>query len=339
MGRRWTPAEDRKLIFLWGEFHLDTVADRMGRSPNACQVRAKRIGLGANRGTWTLVQLAKESGYSRSRILNACARLGITLRRVARTDVRQGPPTERSKYAITWEQKESILEHLASHPDGTRYYASRKGEWGGTGRTAKPKSCRGCDTVEKPHYSRGLCSSCYYRVVTGRTLPSIPRYAAKSIDGPEQVGFLLEVFARALLGFEQLAARDPVFPFRPLRVRYVLLESEHNWRKVRIYATRGLRSWAGDYYVLCDKSSLDQRLAVLAPDVMPANEGGEYLTFQLRDGSWAARAVGPWGTRYTDPCPSERDALTAALGVAKSPQDFHPGAPPVGLRATVGDHG
>lgn len=171
-GRPWTAHERAFLTFHWGERDTSWIAESLGRTTNAIDSMAVRLGLG-DRGAWakrvTLSALARQTGWDYRTIKRAAAELGFKLHRAPdsrRTNTRyiRGRP-----YAITQEQAEGIVARLKEVGD---YYRGRPTDW--THR--EPPHCAACGTVERRHRARGLCNSCYqHQWRMGKPRPKKPR--------------------------------------------------------------------------------------------------------------------------------------------------------------------
>jgi hypothetical protein len=168
-GRRWSEAEDAALRARWGRDHAARIGHEIGRSGDAVVTRARRLGLGAaNDGHLSMNAVARETGYSLSRLWTAVRDLRLRIRRVWRTDRRR---RRGSTFSVTPEQVARIGEYLRGQPDA-RVYGSepgkgktKRGVWN-VGR--KPPCCLGCYRVDRPHFARGLCGGCYLKLLRGR---------------------------------------------------------------------------------------------------------------------------------------------------------------------------
>ena len=162
-GCRWTKGEDARLAALWPERTIDGIARTMRRTMRAVSVRALKLRLGCSDAEQeSMREFETRTGYGRSRIFNACARLGIVLERSRRMDPRQRGRT--TVWSITDEQSTRILEFLAVIPDGRKVYSNQglRTESGVWGVGIKPRACSRCGTVARPHCAKGMCSSCYH---------------------------------------------------------------------------------------------------------------------------------------------------------------------------------
>jgi hypothetical protein len=149
---------------MWGEVDIVVLAHELKRTRRSIAEYAKHLKLPApSQQTKTLRALMRSSGYAESQIREAMARLGFEVHRVRRTDPKQH--RFGMHWAVTKEQEAAILAFLSEHLKG-RYVRrvvglrTARGVWG-IGK--KPPTCLGCQSVEKPHYARGLCTACYQR--------------------------------------------------------------------------------------------------------------------------------------------------------------------------------
>lgn len=169
--RVWTDEEKRWLHWWWGGMSLAKIAKKLGRTPSSVRYQARRLGLGpAKRGTYSLVQVARMTGYDKGRIITVARRAGIHLPRQPRTR----NPNSRSKnataykgrhYAIPHETMERLMDELKKYKDGARVWRTHAREWGGSFRdgSPKPNQCLGCNSNERAHRGKGYCTACYPR--------------------------------------------------------------------------------------------------------------------------------------------------------------------------------
>ncbi len=163
--RAWTDIETDKLSFWWGTFSVQTIAKRLDRTPSGVCEKARKMKLGAfARGTVSMKEFERLSGFDESRIRASAEALGIKLQRIGVGNPNR--PKEKRAYNITEEQQEQLLAHFTEHP-GIFYPnkpgsgKSTQGVWG-IGR--KPPACLVCNRNDRPHYSKGMCSTCYQQV-------------------------------------------------------------------------------------------------------------------------------------------------------------------------------
>jgi hypothetical protein len=160
------PHYQRLLADLWGVLPIDDIASRLGRTSCAIAKRAIRNGLGsALPDVVSLRQLELETGYDRTRIRGAAARLNIRLKRAPHVSEWK-PRSTSSKHRrviVTQAQRELILAYLAKIPDGRKLWSNKtkrtsRDAWGTGG---KPAACNGCQKTKNPHHAYGMCIRCY----------------------------------------------------------------------------------------------------------------------------------------------------------------------------------
>lgn len=160
--RRWTEDEIKYLQWNWGPGDMRKVVKHLGRSHIAVEKKAVELKLGGvRRGTKTLHQLSRETGYARSTLEIAASNIGLKFHRTFRGG--RNPKDRPRDFAISFEQEELIIDYLTK----TRHHKmcfrkdglmSPAGQWG-VGR--KPPQCTRCKRDDKPHYAKGLCRPCY----------------------------------------------------------------------------------------------------------------------------------------------------------------------------------
>lgn len=128
-----------------------------GRSKQAVlhMVRRQFGGGGVTRGSYQLLEAMRETGYSRSQFLRAGRALNQRWMRTKR----------RGDYLITGEQLEDMVSWL------------RHDYW------SKPLEiycCLQCGTVDRPHYTFGLCRRCHGRLGRFARRSGLP-WAAKTL--------------------------------------------------------------------------------------------------------------------------------------------------------------
>lgn len=179
-GRPWRDDELKRLAWDWGTCDVASIAKRLSRTPAAVREKARVMGLGAvNRGTYSLLEVARITGYDRGRIMTAARRARVPLMRGARS-LRSGRTPKGRHYAITHEAFDRIVAELASHPDGRRLERYHRWEWGGRfrGGAPKPEACVDCGRSDVPHHTRGRCCACQMRH-SGHVRPDAPRKISK----------------------------------------------------------------------------------------------------------------------------------------------------------------
>lgn len=172
---RWTAAEDDRLSFWWGSVSAATIGKRLGRTPGAVISRGcKVLKLGPPRRGWlSMVDIERRSGFSRKQIIRAAKRARVQLRRQPDYHGNMRRVSKKWKnYAISHEAAERIIAELLKRPS-VRHHESMRGEWGGP---RKPDTCRDCETTDRPHCARGLCTNCYERRRRGKRRKGQPRF-------------------------------------------------------------------------------------------------------------------------------------------------------------------
>lgn len=149
-GRPWTKDEDRALLDGAGVFSInwfrkkagptDTYPTAPNRSRGAIYRRAERIlGKGGlTRGTNTLMQAAKETGYTREQILRAQRACNQKWKRLS----------PRGPYLITFEQLDEMIGWLRQD-----YWCKKLRLYG----------CVNCGDSDRPSRGKGLCPRCYFK--------------------------------------------------------------------------------------------------------------------------------------------------------------------------------
>lgn len=164
--KKWVDADDTILEAHWGNWGIERIAKRLGRTPTAIAVRARALGMGrACEGLVTMRDMERLSGYDRSRILGVAARLGLRLHRAPRMSER-APTTKTDKHrrvVFSHAQQAKILACIAQTTHIEKLWSNRTQKtecksWG-TGR--KPKTCKKCRTTNNPHKANGFCVRCY----------------------------------------------------------------------------------------------------------------------------------------------------------------------------------
>jgi hypothetical protein len=101
---RWTPAQDDQLRALWtGEFDLQAIATRLGRSPATIYARLQhlRLPLGCPPGWESLTRACERTGYDFSQLRRILAADGATIRNaITRKDARGRQGGDRRRWQI-----------------------------------------------------------------------------------------------------------------------------------------------------------------------------------------------------------------------------------------------
>lgn len=139
--RRWTKDEIRILTTKTGAFAIGVLErDLPGRTRAAIRNKLLELfGGGVTRGTQTLAEVARSTGYSEKQILRASRALGQRIQRSS---------TIRSPVMFFDDQVESMMIWLRHD------YWCRK---------AHLYACAECGTSETPPRSLGLCRTCFKR--------------------------------------------------------------------------------------------------------------------------------------------------------------------------------
>ncbi len=164
MGRHWTKQEEQALLQGVGAYGVDWFRDKGGpahdwdnadtrRSRYAIYKKAQRLfgEGGVTRGSYSLEQLVRMSGYSRSQILRARSALDQKWKRTS---------SPGGSYLIYEDQADDIMQWLI-----TDYWCKKH----------RLYSCMWCHSSKIPHRVRGLCRRCYWlyrRALVAAGLPS-----------------------------------------------------------------------------------------------------------------------------------------------------------------------
>lgn len=163
--RRWKPAEDNQLIFMWGANPIAAIAAKLKRTPWGVAHRATALGLGPfQQESVSLNKFCELSGFHPSQVKKMAKRLSLHLMRADPSSPEASSP--RRLFAISEEQQELLLPALLkAAARSSHVYADRpgddrttKGAWG-VGK--KPPCCMSCGKNHTPHFARGKCASCY----------------------------------------------------------------------------------------------------------------------------------------------------------------------------------
>lgn len=151
MARHWTKEEDASLLDGVGVFSIQWFRKRAGktldyensplRSRLAIYKRAKRLIKSGSltRGTYTLIEAARETGYAREQLQRAQAALNQKWKRLS----------PRGPFLITFDQLEELTGWLRQD-----YWCTALRLYG----------CVNCGDAHKPPRGMGLCQTCYWRI-------------------------------------------------------------------------------------------------------------------------------------------------------------------------------
>ena len=168
--RRWSKAEDAKLIELWGYRSTQDISQTLGRTPDAVELRGRALGLGGGRhGLVTIRQLIMRSGYSRETVMLALKVLKVQVLPIPRVSARKAET--RTQHRGIWASKVSlVMRYLTSRQVGaiTPRPGLKLGPAGVWGIVGRPACCDGCGGADRPHYAKGMCERCYTRALRAR---------------------------------------------------------------------------------------------------------------------------------------------------------------------------
>ena len=152
--KAWTKEEENYLIFNWGVKPAEEIAEHLGRSIKACDVRVFRLtgSRSIKRGKWTQASIAKDLGFCVKTVRKAAKYLRLRVKRAPkeRTDSEavERRPWDNSAWLIDEEQRDLLIEWLL------------RDRWM---RTNQYTGCKKCGRSDLPHKGNGLCSKCYNR--------------------------------------------------------------------------------------------------------------------------------------------------------------------------------
>lgn len=129
--RWWTTEEDTYLRSNWGRRSPVLIARDLGRTRRAVSARAQALKLTANDDEdRSLTAFAKYSGFSRTKVKNAAAAIGLKLRRGLRTRVykhrrnkasRIPESVKSQRWYVPSEHEDELLAYLLEHADERIY--------------------------------------------------------------------------------------------------------------------------------------------------------------------------------------------------------------------------
>lgn len=160
----WTDLERKWLSWNWGTIPLSRLATSLKRTPEGVSREARRLNLGrAKRGTMSLIEFARYSGFQPAKIKKSAKILRLNLWHGLGSvpDKRRGDRIR--DFSITDDQQDLLLEFMQEHSfvfanEGPSALRTRRGVWG-IGK--KPTECQRCGRSDKPHYAKGRCKYCY----------------------------------------------------------------------------------------------------------------------------------------------------------------------------------
>lgn len=138
---RWTRPQKLVLLEGAGSFATRTVERRTGRTRKALEAVIRRHfdGGGLSRGSFTLREAQRETGYHRTQLRRAQRALGQAWMRTS----------SKGRWLISVEQLEALTKWLA-----TDYWSAQ----------LRLTECLRHRGRERPHHRSGLCSPCYWAV-------------------------------------------------------------------------------------------------------------------------------------------------------------------------------
>jgi hypothetical protein len=169
-GTRWTAEEEKILKLSWGEFHLHTIAARIGRTTSAVENHARRLDLrGGRHGLIRVATISNRTGFDRYTILRAIEHLGIKTQPFPSIEAKQQRDRrcgrkKAQRGVDEGEDYDRLVEYLLSRKIGaiTVRPGIGKAPAGVWGVGNHGERCARCGTTERPHFVRGLCASCYH---------------------------------------------------------------------------------------------------------------------------------------------------------------------------------
>lgn len=165
--QKWTLEERRYLKYHWGEIPIQDIAAKLNRTTIAVGLQAKFLKLGSpNKGTLSLAEVCRRSGYDVTRVRGAMRILRIRPRyRFADDGRKDRQPVKYRKYAFDSLDADRIVDFLAKFPDGKKiHFNGTQGAWG---EKNKPACCRACQLTSRPHAAKGYCFICYNHLKNG----------------------------------------------------------------------------------------------------------------------------------------------------------------------------
>lgn len=180
-GLRWTEHEDRVLQFHWGSKTLPVLSTMLHRSRWAVHSRARTLKLGAaSRGTWSLRRVARYSGFSENKVVQALSKLGIHGGWAINGAPQRHGRARHKQRALNDEHVDLIVQFMLDTPyiytDAPGKQRTTSGVWG-VGK--KPAACVVCGRSDRPHEARGHCTTCYQRLFRKASTSANPAHRLK----------------------------------------------------------------------------------------------------------------------------------------------------------------
>jgi len=150
----WTKDEENYLVFNWGVKPTEEIAEHLGRSTKACDVRIFKVtgSRAITRGKWTQATIAKDLGFDVKSIRKAVRYLKLRVRQTPKersdSEAVKRRPHDNSAWLIDDEQRDRIIEWLL------------RDRWMKTNQFTE---CRRCGRSDVPHKGKGFCKKCHAR--------------------------------------------------------------------------------------------------------------------------------------------------------------------------------
>jgi hypothetical protein len=155
MGRKWKSDDERFLIYYWGNKPTEWIAEKLGRTVTACSKRMTVLtgSRSITRGKWTQRRLALECGFLVPQIKWAVDKLGLKVKQPPKKGrdrkAKKRRPWDNSVWLIDDDQADKII-----------YWLTRP-RWE---RTNTYTGCTVCESTEREHKAKGVCTRCYSRL-------------------------------------------------------------------------------------------------------------------------------------------------------------------------------
>ena len=231
-GLRWTAEEDKALIWQWGRVHVELIAKRLHRGPEAVIARVRRLGLDCrkNADEISLCELSRQVGRGVETVRRIVRQLGIQLRLKPRKRPRSSRNTRKlpwnaKRYAFTLAEAQRVIDKLRPLAGVDVLTVKALGAW-----SLKYPCCVRCGKTDSKYKRNGMCMRCTTHVDNmargeGRSLPDkYDGYVCLSVLGHEFTKSIGTVCAAAsIAGVEVLRGK---------RMYYVTLEAAEKVREV-----------------------------------------------------------------------------------------------------------
>lgn len=186
-GRAWTKREEQALlqgvgVYGFGWFRCRTGDSYdwpnapIGRSSDAVKAKCRRMyGGGLTRGSYTLREVCRITGYAMTHVRRACVALAQKWKRTSL----------KGSFLISEEQMEDIV------------YWLRKDYWS---KKHRLYTCLWCGQEEQPHYSNGLCQRCFEKYRKRLKRSGLPVQTKKLLAYVRKLGGMEEAEKALLRG-------------------------------------------------------------------------------------------------------------------------------------------